>query len=143
MARWGPGVHQLSNDRWHGHGAPVSAGLTGGTGSGPCDVLIALWHGTDEPAYASHALRLALASTAFGDSVGLYLAVHGTTLLAEDAPEDLTATLVEARELGLNIYACPTSIAEHELSPPTGTYEPLGAAAALEAMRQAHTVVTF
>lgn len=113
------------------------------TGAASHDVLIALLHGTDEPAYASHALRLALASTALGDTVALYLAVHGTTLLAADAPEGLRATLEEARELGLKVYACPTSLAEHELSSPAGTFEPLGAAAALEVMRQAHTVITF
>lgn len=108
-----------------------------------CDVLIALVHGTDEPAYATHALRLALAATAFGDTVGLYLAVHGTTLLAAEAPEGLAATLAEARELGVSVYACPTSLAEHTLSPPAGTYEPLGAAAALDVMRRAHTVVSL
>lgn len=113
------------------------------TGGAPCDVLIALFHGTDEPAYAAHALRLALAATALGDSAGLYLAVHGTTLLDAESPEGLAATLAEAREFGVTVYACPTSLAEHGLSPAAGTYEPLGAAAALEAIRRAHTVISF
>ena len=47
------------------------------------DLLVLLTHGTEEPAFAAHAIHLAAAAAALGHSVGIYLAVRGTTWLSE------------------------------------------------------------
>lgn len=106
-------------------------------------VVVMLTHGIDQPSFALHALRMAGSATALGESVGLYLAVNGTTLLAADAPEALAAGLSEVRELGVSVYACPSSLNEHAIPLAADACQALGAAAALEVMRRAHTVVSL
>lgn len=107
------------------------------------DVVVTLVHAATPPGFARHALRLAMAACALGDAAAIYLAVEGVTLLAPGIAEELATALAQARELGVSIYACPTSLAEQALDPPRSAYAPLGAAAALELLRRATTVITL
>lgn len=107
------------------------------------DLIILLAHGLDEPGFALHALHLALAASALGDNVGLYLAVEGTTLLSPGAARELTDQLSTARDVGIHVYACPGSLAAHGLNPPSEAYEPLGATAAVDLMERTHTVISL
>ena len=107
------------------------------------DLLVLLSHGTEEPAFAAHAIHLAAAAAALGHSVGIYLAVRGTTWLSETAPQDLTAELEELRTLGVAVYACPRSLADNDLTPSAGAYRPLGATAAARLLRLTRTTVSL
>jgi len=107
------------------------------------DLLIILAHGTEEPDFAAHAVHLAAAAAALGHSVGLYLAVKGTTWLAATAPQDVAGELAELREMGVAVYACPRSLAAHNVAPGPDTYRPLGATAAVRLARLARTTVSL
>jgi predicted peroxiredoxin len=107
------------------------------------DLLVLLAHGTDEPAFAAHAIHLAAAAAALGNSVGIYLAVKGTTWLSETAPQDVAAELEELRAMGVAVYACPRSLAENDVTPKVGAYRPLGATAAVRLARRAGTTLSL
>lgn len=107
------------------------------------DLIILLAHGLDEPGFAIHALHLALAASALGENVGLYLAVEGTTLLSPNAPRELTEQLNIAHDFGVHVYACPGSLAAHGINPPPEAFEPLGATAAVNLMERARTVISL
>ena len=107
------------------------------------DLLVLLAHGTDEPAFAAHAFHLAAAAAALGQSVGIYLAVKGTTWLGETAPPDVAGELEELRAMGVAVYACPRSLADNDLTPSAGAYLPLGATAAARLLRLAGATVSL
>ena len=66
--------------------------------------------------------------------------------MTEPTPTDVLVALThdqpgEARELGVRVYASPTSLDQHGQSPPAEAYEAISAAAAVELMRSAQTTV--
>ena len=107
------------------------------------DLLVLLAHGTDEPAFAAHAFHLAGAAAALGHSVGIYLAVKGTSWLSETAPRDVAGELEELRAMGVTVYACPRSLADNDVAPSADSYRPLGATAAVRLARKAGTTLSL
>lgn len=107
------------------------------------DLLVMLAHPVSEPDRAAHALRLLGAALALGDVAALYLVAGGVTLLGPDAPEELHSTMDMLRDLELTVYACPTALADHALTPSGDTFQVLGAAAAVELAHHARLVLSL
>lgn len=107
------------------------------------DLLIVLAHPVSEPDHAAQALRLLGAGLAMGDVAALYLTAGGATLLGPDSPQELRDTLDMLRDLELAVYACPTALADHGLTPDQGSYQVLGAAAAVELAHRARLVLSL
>lgn len=109
--------------------------------AGP-DLLLLVAHGGAEPAFATHALHLAGAAAALGDSVGLYFAGDGVSwLLAE--PAGAAGRLAELAEAGVAVYACPGSLTDHGVTPALAGWQRLGAAAAVELAHAARLVLSL
>ena len=83
------------------------------------------------------------AGSAPGHTVGLYLAVEGTTWLSDRTPRDLAIELDELRGLGVVVHACPRSLAGRGLVPDADAYRPLGATAAVRLAHRARTLVSL
>lgn len=102
-----------------------------------------LTHGVDAPGYAAHALRLATAAVALGDRVVVYLAVAGAAWLGDEVPAGWSGSLAEARQAGVSLCVCPTSLAELGLSLAIPQAHLCGAVAAVELARRARTVISL
>lgn len=107
------------------------------------DLVVMLTHGTAQPDFGAHAFHLAAAGAALGRSVGLYLAVEGTSWLSDAAPADLAAELRQLRELGVVVYACPRSLDDQCVTPEDGACLPLGATAFVRLALRSTTVVSL
>ena len=107
------------------------------------DLLVMLANPVSKPDRAAHALRLLGVALAMGDVAALYLVAGGVTLLGPDVPHELRDTMDMLRELELAVYACPTALADHALTPDRDSFQVLGAAAAVELAHHARLVMSL